>query len=246
MYATVQRRVNESAASEAFAEKGDVEEVTTRRAIACGVLRVGLTGGIGSGKSTVAALLGRRGALLIDADAIARQVVEPGGAAYAPVVERFGPAVVRSDGSLDRAALASRVFSDPAALADLNRITHPVIGAVVLDRLAELTATAGDGGVIVVDQPLLSAATVAAYRIDTVVVVDTPTETAVDRLVRHRGFRDDDARARIAAQISRDERLAMADLVVDNTGAPAHLDEQVDRLWSELVARSRANGPGRP
>jgi dephospho-CoA kinase len=206
------------------------------------VLRVGLTGGIGSGKSTVAAGLARRGARLIDADGIAREIVEPGGPAYGPLVERFGLAVLHPDGTLDRPELAALVFSDPEALADLNRITHPVIAARTLERAGELEAGAADDGVIVLDHPLLDERSSEAYGLDAVVVVDTPIETAVGRLVRHRGFSEHDARARIAAQIDRETRLAFADLVIDNTGGVEALDEQIDRVWEDLRARSKAAG----
>jgi len=203
------------------------------------VLRVGLTGGIGSGKSTAAAGLVRRGALLVDADQVARQIVEPGGPAYGPLLERFGVAVLRDDGTLDRPKLASIVFSDPAALADLNQITHPVIAAVVDERVELATAACPDG-IVVVDHPLLTREKAESHRLDAVVVVDTPTETAVARLMEHRGFREDDARARVAAQINREERLSFADLVIDNTGGVGHLDNELDRVWADLQARAGA------
>jgi dephospho-CoA kinase len=199
------------------------------------VLRVGLTGGIGSGKSTVARGLVRRGATLIDADVVAREVVAPGGAAYAGLVERFGPGVLHADGTLDRPALASVVFTDPAALADLNRITHPAIAGVIVERLGRLDGT---DGVVVVDQPLLTASSAAALGLAVVVVVDTPTDVAVGRLVDHRGFSEADARARVAAQMDRAERRAFADVVVDNTGAESDLEERLDEVWAGLVARA--------
>jgi dephospho-CoA kinase len=205
------------------------------------VLRVGLTGGIGSGKSTVAAGLGRRGALVIDADRIAREVVEPDAPAYAPLVERFGPGILRPDRTLDRPALAAVVFSDPDALTDLNRITHPAIGAAVLARAESLEARAGDGAVIVFDQPLLNRESIRAYRLGLVVVVDTPTETAVARLVEHRGFTADDAWARVAAQMDRDERVGLADIVVDNDGGVDALEDRIDRLWEDLRGRAAAD-----
>lgn len=203
---------------------------------------MGLTGGIGSGKSTVAAGLVRRGALLVDADKFARQVVEPSGPAYRPLVERFGPGILQPDGTLDRPKLAAIVFADADALADLNRITHPVIDAAVGARLDELSAAPGPGRVLVLDRPLLTPEIAAAHRLDAIVVVDTPTETAVARLTEHRGFREADARARVAAQISREERLAFADLVIDNTGDRDDLERQLDRLWADLSRRSDA-GP---
>ena len=193
-------------------------------------LAIGLTGGIGSGKSTVAELLARRGAALVDADAIAREVVVPGGPAYGPVVERFGAAVVATDGSLDRAALAALAFGDPAALADLNAITHPVIGAVMASRLADLS---GAGvAVVVVVIPLLRREHVDALGLRAVVVVDCTPEAAVDRLVRGRAMDDADARGRLAAQVPREERLALADYVLDNSGPLERLEAQVDALWA--------------
>jgi dephospho-CoA kinase len=210
------------------------------------VLRVGLTGGIGSGKSTVARALARRGALVIDADAVAREVVQPDGPAYPALVERFGAAVLHDDGTLDRPALAAVVFADPVALADLNRITHPAIGATVLERAGTLVTGAGPGAVLVLDQPLLTPAAARAYDLDIVVVVDTPADTAVARLMEHRGFAEADARARIAAQVDREERLGFADIVVDNGSGVERLEEQVDALWSDLTSRSLAAGTGRP
>ena len=192
---------------------------------------VGLTGGIGSGKSTVAAALAGRGAALVDADQIAREVVEPGGAAYAPLVERFGPGVLRADGTLDRQALADVAFNDPAALEDLNGITHPAIGAVVAERIG---AAAQTHDIVVLDIPLLSITTKARIGFDFVVVVDAPEEVAVQRLVEQRGFKESDARARIAAQTSRDERRALADFVVDNSGDRSALDAEIERLWKWL------------
>lgn len=203
------------------------------------MLLVGLTGGIGSGKSTVAAALAARGASVVDADQVARQVVEPGGPAYAPLVGRFGPAVLGPDGRIDRGALASLVFGDRAALADLNAITHPAIGAVMADRVAALSSEAE---VVVLDIPLLNEESRRRYRFDAVVVVDTPEEVAVSRLVEHRGFTESDARARIAAQISREERRALADFVVDNSGDRAALAGQVDRLWDALGELGRRAG----
>lgn len=206
---------------------------------------MGLTGGIGSGKSTVAAGLAARGAAVVDADAIAREIVEPGGPAYGPVVERFGPGVVGADGRLDRAALAAVVFNDADALADLNRLTHPVIGAVMAERMAAASAAAD---VVVLDIPLLDVATRDRFRFGAIVVVDTPEDVAVERLVTQRGFGEDDARARIRAQISRDARRALADVVIDNSGDRAALEAGVDRAWAwlqERVQEAGSDGPER-
>jgi dephospho-CoA kinase len=191
------------------------------------VLVVGLTGGIGSGKSTVARLLADKGAVVIDADRLAREVVEPGTEAYRRVVERFGPGVVAPDGTLDRPALARIVFADPEARRDLERITHPAIGARMAERMAELSGT---DAVVVLDVPLL----VESGRTDVagVIVVDCPEEVAVERLVAQRGMDPVDARRRMAAQASREERLARADFVIDNSGSPEELRAQVELAWA--------------
>lgn len=201
------------------------------------VLVVGLTGGIGSGKSSVSARLSERGAVVVDADLIAREVVEPGGPAYQPVVDRFGPGVVAPDGRIDRPALANVAFSDPDALADLNAITHPAVGAVIVERLA---AEADTDHVVVLDVPLL----VESARRDSaaVIVVDCPEEAALERLVAQRGISEDDVRRRMAAQASREERLARADFVVDNSGSRRHLDAEVDRLWAWLQHLQQSGG----
>jgi dephospho-CoA kinase len=201
------------------------------------MLAVGLTGGIGSGKSTVADLLVRRGAELIDADQIAREVVEPGQPAHGALVDRFGPGILAPDGSLDRPAVAAVAFSDPAALADLNAITHPAIGESMLARRQAADAREG---VLVLAIPLLKAAHRETVRLDVVVVVDCPVEVAVGRLVEFRGMERTDAEARVAAQISREERLSEADYVVDNGGDLGHLDEEVDRLWQWLEERRKS------
>jgi dephospho-CoA kinase len=199
------------------------------------VLTVGLTGGIGAGKSTVAAMLAAQGAVIIDADQIARQVVAGDQPAYRSVVDRFGPGVVAPDGGLDRAALASVVFRDPAALRALNAITHPAIADQIARRLADERAT---DHVVVLDIPLLTDQTRAAYRMATVIVVDAPPEVAVERLVRHRGLTRSDVAARMAAQPSRQQRLAGADVLVDNSGTRAELEATVTRLWQRLVELS--------
>jgi dephospho-CoA kinase len=198
------------------------------------MLLVGLTGGIGSGKSTVAAMLEARGAAVIDADGISRQILEPGGLAFQPVVERFGAQVVAADGRIDRAALAAVAFGDPAALADLNGLTHPAIGQVMAERMTELAATSP---VVVLDIPLLNIDTKDRFQFGAVIVVDTPEDVAVERLVGQRAFTEADARARVAAQISREERRALADLVIDNAGDRAALEADVDRAWAWLSER---------
>ena len=191
-------------------------------------LVLGLTGGIGSGKSTVADLLAERGAVIIDADRIVREIQQPGGLAYDGIVERFGAAVVAADGSLDRPALAAIVFNDEEARADLNRLTHPLVGVVMAERMA---AQAETDNVVVLDIPLLTAESKGKYPIAAVVVVDAPVDVAVGRLVALRSFSEDDARARVAAQITREERLALADFVVDNSGSLEALRTEVDRAW---------------
>jgi len=197
------------------------------------VLAVGLTGGIGSGKSTVADLLVARGAVLIDADRIAREVVVPGGPAYGPLVERFGTGIVGPDGAIDRPALAAVAFAGPESVAALNAITHPAIGAVMAQRRAAEEET---DHVVVLDIPLLRPAHRDALRLDVVVVVDCPPEVAVDRLVGQRGFTRHDAEARMAAQVSREERRRGADFVIDNASDRSHLVDEVDRVWAALAA----------
>lgn len=199
------------------------------------MLKVGLTGGIGAGKSEVSRLLARYGAVLIDADRIAREVVEPGTPGLTAVVEAFGPGILEPGGSLDRSALGSIVFADPARLATLNAIVHPLVGT----RSAELERAAGAGAVVVHDVPLLTESGLAPLY-DLVVVVDATPGTQLDRLVRLRGMEESDARARMAAQATREERLAVADLVIDNDGPLEDLEPQVRTLWSELTARASA------
>ena len=201
------------------------------------MLVVGLTGGIGSGKSTVAAMLAGRGAVVVDADRLARAVVAPGTPGFAAVVDRFGPGVVAEDGSLDRAALADVVFGDPSALADLNGIVHPAVRAAIDARLVELRAAGED--VVVLEIPLLVESG-RTYGASAVIVVDLPEEIAVRRLVEGRGMEEADARRRMAAQIARANRLAAADVVIDNSGSPADLERQVDDVWAGLLRRGPA------
>jgi dephospho-CoA kinase len=189
---------------------------------------------MGSGKSTVAALLVERGAVLIDADRIAREVVAPGGAAYQPLIDRFGPDIVAADGTLDRAALAAVAFADEESLAALNAITHPAISVVMLERRdAELETD----HVVVLDIPLLKPVHRELLALACVVVVDTPVEVALDRLMSQRGFSRQDAEARMAAQPSRQERLEGADIVIDNAGDLDSLSAAVDAGWAELLRR---------
>jgi dephospho-CoA kinase len=193
------------------------------------VLRIGLTGGIGSGKSTVAELLAERGAWVVDADRIAREVVEPGTPGLAAVVAEFGSGVLTADGALDRPALAAVVFGDPAARARLDAVVHPLVRA----RAAELVAEAPPDAVVVHDVPLL-VETGQAGSHDLVLVVETDLETRVSRL-EQRGLSADDARARIASQATDEQRRAVADVVLHNDGDRDQLAAQVDRFWTERV-----------
>ena len=195
---------------------------------------VGLTGGIGSGKSTVAAMLAERGAVVVDADRLAREAVAVGTTGHRAVVDRFGADVVADDGSLDRRALAGVVFDDPAALADLNAIVHPPVRAAIAARLAELTGTEA---VVVLEIPLLVESG-RSYGESAVVVVDCPEDVALRRLVDGRGMDEADARRRMAAQIPRAERLAAADLVIDNSGPLEALEPQVAELWAGIKGLS--------
>ncbi len=196
------------------------------------MLRVGLTGGIGAGKSEVSRRLAAQGAIVIDADLIAREVVAPGTAGLAEVVAAFGPGILAADGCLDRAKLSDLVFADPDKLARLNAIVHPRVSA----RMRELEDSAGPGAIVVHDVPLIAENNLAdGY--DLVVVVDVPPRIQLDRLVRLRGMSREQARARIAAQASREQRLGIAGMVVDNSGSLAELDRQAGDLWAELRRR---------
>ncbi|NYI07183.1 dephospho-CoA kinase [Allostreptomyces psammosilenae] len=199
------------------------------------MLSVGLTGGVGSGKSAVSALLAEHGAVVIDADRLAREVVEPGTEGLAEIVTAFGPGVLRPDGSLDRPALAARVFGDEEQRRRLNGIVHPRVRA----RAAELQAAAPADAVVVQDIPLLVESGLAPS-FDVVVVVDAAPETQLDRLVRLRGMAEADARARIAAQATRQERRRVADLVIDNDGPLEELPGKVAEVWRELCRRASA------
>ncbi|MFJ8307568.1 MULTISPECIES: dephospho-CoA kinase [unclassified Streptomyces] len=197
------------------------------------MLKVGLTGGIGAGKSEVSRLFVSYGAVLIDADRIAREVVEPGTSGLAAVVEAFGPGILSADGTLDRPKLGGVVFSDPDKLAILNKIVHPLVGA----RSAALESAAGPDSVVIHDVPLLAENGLAPLY-DLVVVVDAAPETQLDRLVRLRGMTPDEARARMAAQADRAQRLAVADVVIDNDGPLEALEPQVRKVWEGLVERA--------
>lgn len=197
------------------------------------MLRVGLTGGIGSGKSEVARRLVAHGAVLIDADVVAREVVEPGTPGLDAVAGEFGPDVLLPDGSLDRDRLGSIVFADAGRRAALNAIVHPLVGR----RMQELFDAVPPGAVVVYDVPLLTENNLADLY-DVVVVVDAPVETQVARLVADRGMTEEAARARIAAQATRDQRLAIADHVIDNSGSLGEVAAQVDALWAELSAKA--------
>ncbi len=199
---------------------------------------VGLTGGIGSGKSTVSAMLAERGAVVVDADHLARQVVEPGLPAHRAVAERFGPDVVAADGTLRRDRLAAIVFADEGARADLEAIVHPAVQSAMEQRVA---AEAGTDHVVVLEVPLLVESHTRRPWLAGVAVVDCPVETAVRRLVEHRGLLEEDARARVAAQATREERLERADFVIDNAAGLDHLAAEVERCWA-WIEELRAAG----
>jgi dephospho-CoA kinase len=201
---------------------------------------LGLTGGIGSGKSTVDALLAERGAVILDADAMVKDLQQPGQPVFDAMVQRFGPGIVAPDGTLDRAAVADVVFNDKEALKDLNGIVHPAVGEEINRRLTELATT---DEVVILDIPLLVEGNRTGYA--GVIVVDADPEVAVQRLVEHRGFTEADARARIANQASREERLARADIVVRNDGTLEDLSAQMDAVWAwidDLKAEAAAAG----
>jgi dephospho-CoA kinase len=204
------------------------------------VLRVGLTGGIGSGKSEVARLLARQGAYVVDSDALARAAVAPGTPGLAAVVEAFGPGVLRADGSLDRERLAAIVFDDAAARERLNAIVHPLVGAAA----AAAVVTAPPGAVVVHDVPLL-VETGMAPAFDVVVVVDAPDDIRLARLTGRRGMDRADAQRRMAAQATRQERLAVASYVITNDGTLDELADRVGGLWQDLVV-ARADRSATP
>ncbi|WP_405750310.1 dephospho-CoA kinase [Streptomyces sp. NBC_01411] len=197
------------------------------------MLKVGLTGGIGAGKSEVSRLFVSYGAVLIDADRIAREVVEPGTPGLAAVVEAFGESVLAGDGSLDRPALGAIVFAEPDRLATLNSIVHPLVGA----RSAELEGLAQADSVVIHDVPLLTENGLAPLY-DLVVVVDAAPETQLDRLVQLRGMQESEARARMAAQATREQRREIADILIDNDGPLDALEPQVRSVWERLTERA--------
>lgn len=193
------------------------------------MLLIGLTGGIGSGKSTVSTLLAEKGAVIIDADAITHEVQQPGHEVFDAIVERFGPEVVAADGSLDRPALARVAFSDDEEKKALEAIVHPAVGAEMIKRLQ---AEADTDHVVVYDVPLLVESARKAMAFAGVVVVDIDPEVAVRRVVEQRGMAESDVRARIAKQASREDRLAVADQVIDNSGTRDDLRRRVDEVWA--------------
>ena len=193
------------------------------------MILVGLTGGIGSGKSTISSLLEGKGAIIIDADAIVREVQLPGSPVLTELAEKFGSSVLAADGSLDRQAVANIVFTDPDALKALNAIVHPAVGKEMNRRMIEQRTT---DHVVVLDIPLLTEN--PREGLQGKIVVDVPVEVQVERLVKFRGFDEADARARISRQATREQRLATADFVVDNSGDLADLQPQIDKLWQWL------------
>jgi dephospho-CoA kinase len=200
------------------------------------VLLVGLTGGIGAGKSTVARMLEARGAVVFDADVLAREAVEPGTPGHAAVIERFGADVLAPGGALDREALASIVFADPAARRDLEAIVHPEVRR----RFAEGTEAYRDTDRVVVFSAPLLVETGMHTAFDVLVVVSATPDMQIDRLMRDRGMSEEAVRSRIDAQATPEARAEAADVVVDNEGSVEELEAQVDRVWADLSARATA------
>jgi dephospho-CoA kinase len=198
---------------------------------------VGLTGGIGSGKTSVTDRLAARGAVVVDADVITHEIQRPGGPAFAPIIARFGEEVRAPDGTLDRPGLARIVFNDPAARADLTAIVWPLVTGEMRNRAESLAKT---DHVAVFSIPIMRGDHGSRLGYQAIVVVDCPTDVAVERLVAGRGMNRDDVLARIAAQVSREERLGWADFVVDNSSTIEHLDAEVDRLWAWIEERQGA------
>ena len=207
------------------------------------MLRVGLTGGIGSGKSEVSRRLAARGAAIVDADQAAREVVEPGTPGLGQIAAVFGPEVIRPDGRLDRDRLGELVFAEPALRAKLNAIVHPLVHERMRQLDAGAMAVAGPAGIVVHDVPLLAENGLASG-FDAVVVVDTPEDQQIQRLMTERGMSAGHVRDRMAAQASRDQRLAIADIVIDNSGTLEDLDRRVDEVWAVLRDRAGARSRG--
>lgn len=217
------------------------------------VILLALTGGIGSGKSTVSLLLAAHGAVIVDADEVAKQLQAPGGAVLAAMVERWGSGILQPDGTLNRQAVADIVFNDADELRALNKMTHPAVRREMARQAREQADT---GAVTIMDTPLLVETFDKQPPFSGIVVVDVPPEVAVERLMRYRGFSDVDAWARISQQADRQERLAIAGFVIDNSGPPEALDEQVERMmaWARTLPqvdpppppRERVVGDQRP
>jgi dephospho-CoA kinase len=196
------------------------------------MLLLGLTGGIGSGKSTVSAELARRGAIVIDADLVVRELQSPGGAVLAAMVELFGDGILTADGTLNRQAVADIVFSDPEQLKALNAIVHPKVGEEIDGRIE---AQRESDNVVVLDVPLLVES--KAYETEGIIVVDTDPEIAIARLVEFRGFNADDARARMKLQATREERRAVAAFIVPNDGTQEELMAHIDECWTWIQSK---------
>lgn len=201
------------------------------------MLLVGLTGGIASGKSTVSALLAARGAVVIDADEIARRIIEPGGEAHAGVVAAFGPGIVHAGGSIDRDALAKLVFENPERRLELESLTHPIVMAQIAQRIDSLRDTES---IVVCDIPLLTEAIAGKDMFDVIVVVEAGRQTQVDRLATARGYTEEQALARIGAQASPAERRSIADHVIVNDQDLTALEKRVDEVWSALQSARRS------
>lgn len=199
------------------------------------MLLLGLTGGIGSGKSTVSAEFARRGAVVIDADLVVRELQSPGGAVLAAMVEHFGDTILAADGTLNRQAVADVVFNDPDQLKALNAIVHPKVGEEIDGRIE---AQRESDNVVILDVPLLVES--KAYETEGIIVVDTDPEIAVERLVESRGFNADDARARMKLQATREERRAVAAFIVPNDGSQEELMTHIDKCWDWIQTKRNA------
>ena len=199
------------------------------------MLLLGLTGGIGSGKSTVSAEFARRGAVVIDADLVVRELQSPGGAVLAAMVEHFGDTILAADGTLNRQAVADIVFNDPEQLKALNAIVHPKVGEEIDGRIE---AQRESDNVVILDVPLLVES--KAYETEGIIVVDTDPEIAVQRLVEFRGFNADDARARMKLQATREERRAVAAFIVPNDGTQEDLMTHIEECWTWIQSKRNA------